>query len=845
MAPVAPAYQPLATLALALMAGIAMDRYWPLSAAAWWVLSLAALAAWLFFWRRGACKTAACLLLVAVVALGGARHHLHWRTFARDDLGRLVNETPRPVGIEAIVLENPRWRPAPTPSPFATYQRGDQMQFDVRVVQVRDGIQWRPAAGKAGVIVEGHLLTVRAGDRLQLFGQAQRLQPPLNPGEFDFAARERSERKLCRVWVEHPDAVTVVQRGSSLSWRRVVHAVRDRGDRLLWRYVGHERAPLASALLLGSREQLDRAEIEPFFVTGVMHVLAISGLHVGILAMGFFLLVRLGWVQRRTALKTAIVLFVFYAALTGAQPPVVRATVLIVVMCVGRLMGRPVLAFNTLAAAAVVVLAMNPSELFDTGAQLSFIAVAALSLAAKWVAPWGGLPEDPLDRLIAQTRPWPRRAGRRGARRVAQLLAVSAAVWLATLPLVMYRFHIVSTEAILLNLVLWAPVTVALFSGFAVLLLADVAPALAQWAGGVCDLNLAIFEGIIHTTQDTLPAHGWTPGPATWWVLGSYAGMAVGAAFPRFRPSRRWLAVLASGWMALGLSPADWGFPALPHGKHELPRGAERVLAVGHAGRHDAQLACTFVAVGHGVSVLVELPDGRTLLYDAGGLGPPTAGARSIAAVLWSRGLRRVDAVVLSHADADHYNALPELLKMFSVGVVYVSPVMFQDPPPALSALQERILAAGVPIQQIAWGDRLLGGKSVLIEVLHPPPSGAAGSDNDNSILLHIEAAGRRVLLPGDLEGLPLEELLEEEPIGYDLTMAPHHGSNRSNPPGFAAWATPRVTVISGSRSDISEDVNEAYHAAGSRVYHTAQDGAVRVTLRQDGVYVQTWREEQ
>ena len=105
-------------------------------------------------------------------------------------------------------------------------------------------------------------------------------------------------------------------------------------------------------------------------------------------------------------------------------------------------------------------------------------------------------------------------------------------------------------------------------------------------------------------------------------------------------------------------------------------------------------LACNFVAVGHGVSVLVELPDGRNLLYDAGRLGSPLAGVRPVSSVLWSRGITHLDAVVISHADADHFNATPGLLERFSVGAIYVSPVMFEELPPAVKELHERSIAA-------------------------------------------------------------------------------------------------------------------------------------------------------
>jgi competence protein ComEC len=193
-------------------------------------------------------------------------------------------------------------------------------------------------------------------------------------------------------------------------------------------------------------------------------------------------------------------------------------------------------------------------------------------------------------------------------------------------------------------------------------------------------------------------------------------------------------------------------------------------------------LACNFVAVGHGVSVLVELPDGRNLLYDAGRLGSPLAGVRPISAVLWSRGISHLDAVVVSHADADHFNALPELLDRFSVGVVYVSPVMFEREPPAVKELHAAIKRRGIEIRKRSAGDHMLESTGLTIKLLHPTAKGVIGSDNANSIVLLIEYAGRRVLLTGDLESPGLDDVLDEEPLDCDVVLAPHHGSPRSSP---------------------------------------------------------------
>jgi competence protein ComEC len=241
--------------------------------------------------------------------------------------------------------------------------------------------------------------------------------------------------------------------------------------------------------------------------------------------------------------------------------------------------------------------------------------------------------------------------------------------------------------------------------------------------------------------------------------------------------------------------------------------------------------------------VVVELPDGQVLLYDAGRLGSPAGAARVVAGYLWSRGITHLDAIVISHADADHYNAVPALVDQFSVGAVYVSPVMFDGRGAALAALRAAIDASGVPLREVWGGDRLHTGGDARIEVLHPPRRGTLGSDNANSIVLAIEHAGRRVLLTGDLESPGLDDVVAELPLDCDVVMAPHHGSAASDPPGFAAWSTPEVTVVSGGDTDRSMAAEAAYAARGSRVLHTAACGAVRAAIAGGQVSIECWRE--
>jgi competence protein ComEC len=837
---------PLLVLAAALAAGIAVDRVWPLPAEWWWLVSIGSVAVLIATSQRAGRATA--VLLFAIAAAGGALHHDRWNSYASDEIGRMVGRDVRPIIVEAVATSTPEWIPAPPASALPGIPPKDKTRIRLLVTAVRDGLTWRSASGRATLEVDGPLTGVMPGDRLRVYAAGARPQPPLNPGEFDFAAFERSRRTLCRLWGESPESVVVLGRGSPWNPRRWLGAIRSRGAGLLARSIAPGRAPLASAVLLGLREQLDPQRNEDFLVTGTVHVLSISGLHIGILAAGFWLLLRTGLASERPLLLAAISITILYAFLTGFQPPVVRATVLIVAMCLARLIGREAFGFNTLALAGVVVLAYHPASLFLAGPQLSFLAVAVMILAAPLLVPQPIT--DPLDRLIASARSWPERVLRYGASVIWRMWLTGALIWAAALPLVWLRYQLISPSALVLNLLVWVPIAVALYSGFCVLVVGPLVPPVAMVAGRVCDWNLQLIETTIAWGRAIPGSYFWFPGPPGWWVAVFYVGLAMLAIASQRRAMRLWWIALPTAWLLVALllaTPAGKARTEAPLRHAATPPTTSAADNLPSSTDGHPALTCTFLSVGHGVACLIEMPDGQTLLYDCGQLGSPQGAARSTAGFLWSRGRWHLDSVILSHADVDHYNGIPELLNRVSVGTVYVSPVMFELPSAALDELAQSLDSRGVAVRRLHGGQRLSTGPDVRLEVLHPPRRGVIGSDNANSLVLLVEYAGRRVLLTGDLESPGLDDLLAEEPLDCDVILAPHHGSRRSDPTGFALWSTPEYVIVSGSLGFGDErqayEVAESYGARGAQVLHTATAGCIEVKLSTGGVEVRTMRE--
>ncbi|MGB6043680.1 MAG: ComEC/Rec2 family competence protein [Pirellulales bacterium] len=809
-------HQPLVVILLACSTGIVLDHYWPMALATWLLLAIAAMASWFVLYWVGSAPAAAWVLLVGFVGFAGGWHHMFWHLYSQDEIGRFARTVPRAVCVRGQAVEAPKFAPAPLEDPLRTIPASQRSRILLRVESIRDGARWLPASGIATLLVEGHLLGVGPGDRIEVYGRMTQPPPASNPGEFDFATYRRTQRQLCLLRATHPDCVVVTSRSSGWNPKYWLARLRAAGSRTLWHYVGHEQAGLAAAVFLGQRERLEHDRTEAFVETGTIHLLAISGLHVGILVSVLMLALRVGWVSRNAGLLLIPAITLFYALLTDARPPVLRASLLITVMCIALYDGRRQLGFNTLAAAALIVLMFNPAQLFCVGTQLSFLAVGTLICFAPVWRRWQQ--QDALMWLIRSTRPLPIRVARSIGLWFWRLTIAGFVVWLVALPLVMHHFHLCSPIGIVLTPILYLPIAVALFCGLGVLLFGWLLPPVATAFGWVSGLSLGFAENTVLAAREVPFGYAWMSGPSDWWIVVFYAMLAFWALAPQWRPPEPWCVAALALWATINVM--------VPHDLRGHP-----------------DLRFTFAAVGHGCGILVELPDKKTLVYDAGRMGSPHAATRAISSVLWSRGYTHIDALIISHADADHFNSIPQLLQRFSVGVVYVSPAMRDDKSTSVKVLFEYLDAAGVPVALLEQGDRIRVGTG-SIDVLHPAGHGfataTAGSvDNANSIVLAVSYQGRRIILPGDLEHAGLDAVMTAPALDCSVLLAPHHGSPNSDPHRVAAWCQPEWTIVSSGFSSVASPVLQAYSDRG-QLLQTSACGAITVTI-EDGKLDVAW----
>ncbi len=812
---------PLVPAALAVASGVMVDRL----ADPWGTLTWASLAAGLAAisaWAGGRSAVGAWLLVMSLAALGGGWHHYRWSDLAPDDPARGDHHFGAPAWVRGEVEDVPAFRPG----------RGRDDLGSTRTTlglsAFSDGRDWHPASGHLLLRVRGDRVDLEPGTLVETAGTLEAIPSPLNPGEFDSRDLLRARGLRLSLDVDDPEGIESLPRGPSdpsgwWSWNRLLGQARSWSYRTLVARLDPSVAPLAAALLLGRREAVDPEVNDAFARTGTTHLLAISGLHLQALAWALFGVARVAGMRRPLAFAWVIGATLTYALLVGLAPSVARSAAMTVAACLAGLRDRPVRPANVLSLAALATLALNPSYLFDVGCQLSFLAVGAIVWGVQPANDWVGFlyarltfrirgPESPLDALERAARPWWRALPGRLGGGVAEGLMLSLVVWLAALPLVWLRFHLVSPIGVLLNVPLIPITSLALLAAGLTLALGAIWPPLAAAPAWACHQLLALTEFLVRWGASQRWAFTYDAAPPLWWVVGFYgilgALLLVG---PGRRRVPRWSLV---GWTLLGVV----------------------VLWPGRPGEAEAE--AEVLAVGHGLATLLRADDGSAVLYDCGRLADPGIGRKVIAPALWARGVRRLDAVFLSHADADHYDGLPDLLDRIPIGEVRVPPSFPRSRDPGVASLLAAVRARGVPVVEVAQGGQWPFGRTGRLTVLHPPKGWRpTASDNARSLVIDVQARGWHFLLTGDLEGPGLTELLDRRGRPPEVLLSPHHGGRTANPPALFSWADDATVVVSQRRGSAgARDPLQPIEARGVPILRTWQRGAIRLRWSAEGI---------
>ena len=631
-------------------------------------------------------------------------------------------------------------------------------------------------------------------------------------------------------------------------WRKRIFALRGRLADSIDRSMPYPESALAAAVLLGKREFLPDELAEEFRGAGAAHLLAISGLHVGVLlavvaSTAAWLLGR----QRPTYLFVAGAAVWLYALLAGAPPSALRAAAMGSVYLAALGFGRPSSVLPALALAAALMTAVSPGLVRQISFQLSFAAVAGIALV---LALRGG----PLNWGVSPAAGWAKRA----FGWMAALAVVSAAATLATWPLVAATFGDVALLGIpvsLLTVPVMAPLIVV--AGGAALA-GVIVPPLGVALGWIAAAPAAWVIGVVSVFPSWTFDAGQTGLPLVlaWYVA---LGAALLAAQPyRIRRMRRSVASIAA-WIAekwrdrAVRQTGGWMRPevrwSLPDPRFSIPAAAllittAAILWLRVADGPDGRLHLHFLDVGQGDSTLIVTPSGRQMLIDGGPDGDVVS--QRLADAL-PGGDRSLDVVLLTHLDSDHSHGLLAVLDRFAVGAVLTGPHTAESP--VRPEWEQALAREDILPVEVRAGHRIVLEDGVELEVLNPVPGRPLGDTNNDSVAARLHYGNVSVLLSADMEDEAELRLVDSgAEISSTVLKAGHHGSGTSSSQAFLDAVGPEIAVISAGLDNqyghpapqVLERLDES--VGSQNVYRTDLQGTVEFVSDGATWWVQTER---
>ncbi|MBI5026702.1 MAG: DNA internalization-related competence protein ComEC/Rec2 [Nitrospirae bacterium] len=670
-------------------------------------------------------------------------------------------------------------------------------------------------------------------DRIKAIARLKEPAVFLNPGVYSYDLRRDGVFAA-----GFSKQIEVIEEGSGFFHR--VYKKRQGLGKMFNESLTEENASFLKAIVLGLQTEINQNLRNAFSATGLAHLLSVSGTHFGLLAFILFKIIK-GLVKvmpyrlfarltlyitpTQIAVIITLPLLILYAIISGGSIPTIRSFIMVFIYMAALFLGRKGQWLNSLSIAAVIILLWEPRALFDLSFQLSFLAVLSIGYVLEKYKPDEEWEKGP---KVGATRP---SLLKRAFEGIKTSIMITVAATLGTAPLVAYYFYqfpLISPLAnlIVTPLVCFVLLPVGFFSGFIAIIFNSSFLPMGWLIDKISDVSLNLIKLL-----STVP----------------YANLHIP------KPS---IIIICLYFLSMGIflkSKSKWRLS---------PFVIVVALYILNPSFNNHSLRVTFFDVGQGDASLIELPDRKTMLIDGGSKDLKT-GRKVIAPYLWSRGIKKIDFVVLSHPHPDHYGGLIYIMDNFRVGEIWGNGRVI----PGSEEFFEKAVEKQIPYRVIERGDSVEG-KGYRIYCFHPYREFHAGSQrgdfsnqNSDSLVLKIEAKGLSVLFTGDIEVEAEENLIHlHKWLKSDIIKVPHHGGRTSSSDAFLYSVKPRFAVISAGRNNpfnhphiealerYSRSVRVGTTVATTldsetELFRTDRDGAVTVTLRDTKYEIKTYHD--
>ncbi|MFH1884364.1 MAG: ComEC/Rec2 family competence protein, partial [Planctomycetota bacterium] len=652
---------PLVFVAVGLIAGILIQHTLLGSRLLWlWLILLALLtAATIFFFiiqqsysnHHSLLTThqyaTAYLALACFVCLGAIRL-LSFHQPKPNDIHNLVADVPKLATIRGLIATEPyvnknrNWE-------FVRFKFTDPAtSFYLKLTEVETIDGWAKAAGTVRVQVDEPVLDLKAGDYIQAYCRLDRFSPPTNPGQFDVAKYLARKNVFIAASVKSRDGIEILRFAQNDRWSgiftKVKRKMRQSAAQALLGNVSPEEPSrgLLKALLLGYRGNIDSITYRAFRKTGLLHFISLSGMHLGILIGIVWWLCKTAGLMKPARAVICIVAIGIFLLIVPPRAPILRAAIICCIFCISFFFRRHSNRLNTLSLAAIILLLIRPTQLFEAGWQLSFGTVLGILLFTERIEFF--IYEKVTDRFRSRVsqmgKPFFLTIARPG-KYLLRLFSMGLAAWLGGAGILLYHFYTINPLTSIWTVVAFPFIALILTIGYLKIILSFLLPSLAAVLGVIVnflsDSLIWLVELIAHLDISQILI-GKVPGV----VIICYYGFVLFASFVYFwRPLMKRPLLKKAIYTVIVLAMIAF-------------LGATKWQRT-----HRDDLVITCLDVGHGQAIFAQLPGKANLLFDAGSLHKSDIGGRIIAPFLDYAGINKIDAIIISHNDIDHINGIP------------------------------------------------------------------------------------------------------------------------------------------------------------------------------------------
>lgn len=694
----------------------------------------------------------------------------------------MINGNPLPVSVQKYISEHPKL----TVSGEVQECQAAEYSLSVYLKQVCLTV------GSEQIPIENIKVylnkeeQIRIGMFLRVCGKLEEIPGPRNPGEFD-----SKQYYACRkIYYQMKDGEVCDKSIGYSYFGQLLQEIRQKAETILDEAAG-AYAGIFQAMILGERGNLDAETKMQYQMAGIMHILAISGLHISFVGMGFFRLLKKAGAGNGVAGAVSAFLIYAYGIVTGGSVSAMRAVGMFLVLVGAGIAGRSYDLLSAMALSAIVLLLDAPAYLYNVSFLLSFGAVIGI----------GALTPEICSLLNLK-------------KRTAKSLAGSVIVWLITLPIALHAYGEVSLAGVILNLLVLPTSGIVLASGIFALPV------------GIFVIEIAkrvVFPGkcVLFLYEKLCEVVGWIPHST--WIAGS---------------PQLWQCAVYYVMLGVAFAGVKWGKKAASV--------ALVIFAVVFLGYHSRNgLAITCLDIGQGDCCVLKMPGGENFLIDGGSSNKKNTAVYQILPYLKNQGIAILDGIFVSHTDQDHISGIEELLELCAqkLTTVRVKNLILPDWDTTGGEYEKLKMLAeqtGIRVQTVREGN-LLKTKEAQIEIL-APENGADGSDtNEDGMVMKVHFGKFRGLFTGDI-GAETEKKLLDSMEDVDFLKVAHHGSKYSTCQGFLDVVSPEIAVISCSAKNTyghpSADTIKKLEDCGAQVEYTMKNGAITVRTDGEGIWL-------